>query len=342
MKTSKYCLLAFLLLCLLPDAQAQLSQIGSFYRFNWQYANPAAVDKTFILSNGKYKMLLNANHRQQWSNVQGAPSTSFISFENYVKTSSIRWGVSARRDRAGVFKNDGIIGNFCYFKQFTRSRSHIIHFGLNAGLISSRLNQDELRLADFGAADPASMQNGKMFLDLGAGALYRFDRWFYAGISVPQLLAANVVNQSEGGFIAADRRKNFPTYLLLGGYIELPGKGAVRSDTWSAEPSLWVRYLPGYEYFTVIDRLPVSADLDIRLNIPISFEGGIWVNTGIGTNKTARLGIGYDSELPLIRSSSNTKSGEKRMDIGFNFEFPFGKMIYPLGQTFGVSVKFAG
>ncbi|MGK0363736.1 MAG: type IX secretion system PorP/SprF family membrane protein [Saprospiraceae bacterium] len=320
---------------------AQLLPINSVYRFNWQMGNPAAIDKTFILSNGRYRTMGNINHRQQWLNVEDAPVTSFASFEQYAESNSVRWGGMVMRDRAGAVQNDGAFGNFSYFKQFTRSRYHIIHFGLNAGIISARIKNDELRFADDLSTDPASAPTSKIFFDVGAGALYRFDRYFYIGLSLPQMLAVNVINKSESGAILGERWRNFPVYLLAGGYIELANGGAVRSDTWSLEPSLWLRYLPTYQYYTILDNLPLSADFDIQLNVPLTFEGALWINAGIGTNQTARLGVGYDSEFPFIRSSGNTKSGSNRMDIGFTYEFPFGKMIYPLGQTLALSIKFA-
>jgi type IX secretion system PorP/SprF family membrane protein len=295
----------------------------SFYRYNWQLANAAAIDKSLILKD-KLIYAANVTWRQQWDNIEGAPRLGTASFEYRAdpKYSNYRLGVNTVFDNTHAIGTSGAYFNYTYFTKI--GQGHVIQAGLNAGVIWYRVDANKLKFANQNISDPTSVGQSASFFEVGAGVVYRYQEYFYAGLSTPQLGVLNLAGTSSIGYDAGERMKNVPIYLLLGGIVEL------RNDDWSLEPSGWFRYIPGVRYTTIISS-PFSIDLDLRLNTPFDF----WFSGGTGTNKSVRVGFGF---MPSFRPRQ-TMQTKNNLDIGLVYEFSYDEVIVSFGQTIELSAK---
>ncbi len=304
------------------SADAQITPRLNFYRYNWQLANPAAVDKTFIFDQNIY-LLGNVTIRKQWWDIEGAPQTGILSFEHR-SDSYYRIGVNVLFDHTHAFKTGTAIFNYTYFKPV--GNDGVIYLGLSPGFTWFWVDQELLTFEN--TQDETVVTENQTFFDFGFGLMYVLDETFYFGIASPQLAVFNLSHLKEEGLIADKRLKSIPINVLLGGIIRF-------NEEFSWEPSVWLRYSTGINYQTIGENFPFSIDLDSRFNF---FEQEkFWVSMGGSTTKTARFGLGF---APVIDSDILNWPGGK-IDIGIVYEFPFSETVGYFGQSMELNIRVA-
>ena len=316
----------FLLLCFATAPLcAQQTPYDVFYRSNWQFANPAAIDRSHYLSRYHNSMVLNAGFRQQWIGLEGAPQLYFVSAEYCPEQENTqmpgqKFGLTAYGDKTDAIGTYGIYLNYSRYFLIPYTDGHVLHIGLSAGANLYQIEWEKIRLLNPG--DPLyNTQGSQAYVDFSLGALYRVRKEFYLGLSIPQTFTLNVQSRDSLGRFARERVRH--VYLNIGWFIQrgrydysLPRPD--ESDI-LIEPSAWVRYVPGVSYSTLLHNFPLSIDANLRVH----YKQRFWVGAGYGTNGM------INTEFGISRMLDN----ETRWRIGLGYGIPVGKKYLSLGHS---------
>lgn len=327
--------LTFSLLCALSafQALAQQTPYSIFYRSNWQFVNPAAIDRNHYLSRNHNEMVLNAGFRQQWIGLEGAPTFYYLSAEYCPELTNRtmpgnKFGVTAFGDKTDAIGTYGLYGNYSRFIPIPYSNGHTLHLGLSAGVLLYQVNQSKIILQQ--PDDPIlARQGGQAYVDFAVGALYRIRKEFYAGLSIPQTFTLDFANRdSASGAFATERVRHL--YVNIGGFIQrgeydynnsLPDQRMI-----VIEPSCWIRYVPGVSYSTFINNFPFSIDANVRVH----YRQRFWVGGGYGT--TGLLNV----ECGIGRNTEN----ETRWQVGISYGVPVGRKYLSLGHSAEIGLAY--
>lgn len=290
----------------------QITPYQTFYQYNWQLVNPAAVDKAFMFNETR-PLVINATYRNQWLNVEGSPTVFNFSFEHQpineggATKTGVRWGASVFRDQLDAYNTSGVYGNFSYHFPITEGK--FIHIGTTTGFVFQQLstNPNQFREVEVGGI----IAPDNKYLDVNIGIFYRDNQRFYTGISMPQILALNpsggntnrYLNFIAGGFIPLNKSSN--TSLLL-------------------EPHTWLRFVPD---------LPFGMDANIRLH----YNQRFWVGTGYSNNQL--LAIEFGTSQFFKRNDNGTF--KNRVGFGIKAQLPMGGELNYFGNSFELQVSYA-
>jgi type IX secretion system PorP/SprF family membrane protein len=310
-------------------AKAQQTPFTLFYRNNWQFVNPAAIDRAHYLTSNTKPTVINVGSRAQWLGLDGAPLFYFASAEYCPERPQTlphhKFGVTAFGDQTDALGTYGFYGNYSYYFPLGYSRGKVLHIGISPGFIWSNLNTDKLR-GEPGTNplnDPAVANNNQRgYFDFAFGALYRNSDRFYFGVSVPQTFSLNIYqsgnNNNKAPLFKTQRIQHFNVHcgwFIRRGAYDLSASG--EETTWTLEPSVWVRITPGITYATLIPSNPFSIDANFRAHYRQKF----WFGAGGGTNGIANLEAGFYANM-----------NEAKMQVGIGYGVPVIKKIF-LGHS---------
>ena len=315
---------------------AQQTLLNSFYQYNWSQINPAAVDKIQMFD--EHQTIINATARQQWIGLKGSPLYYHLAFENMPEinnqyTHRIKWGFSVFKDQTDQIQTLGITINFAYYIQFSKNK--FLHFGISPSLIRYQVNIDEIK---FKEEDPLSnVITDQGYTDMNFGVFYRqIDKesktGFYLGLSVPQAFALRFEKKEDSGFFAKERVQHIN--LLAGGFIKKNYR-----TVFAYEPSMLVRYVPGLTYNTLINRLPISADFNLRAYYLYDkgTSNSYWGGLGYSTNRNLRVEIGLDKNGLF----GGDFQDESKVRVAFSWEIPIINSGLNLGQSLELNIAYA-
>lgn len=317
--------------CLILNAQ--LTPYQSFFQYNWQIINPAAIDKSYIYDEPR-EFIVSASYRKQWFGVANSPETYFVSVEHKSSgtknrfSSGVKYGFQAYRDKADDLSHNGFYGNFSYYFPIASS-GKFIHIGTTVGFLWQQLN---LNPNDFKVPEQSGFElPSRNFFDVNVGIFYRDKRKFYAGISIPQLLSLDF----NDGFAPSEERQTQKFYnLILGGFIDSDtydrfGNGS----TWVIEPSIWLRYTPGLTFQSLINDRPFSGDANLKFH----YNQTIWFGSGYSTNQFLNLEFGIGKELDGGVYGHNSD----KITIGASWQIPTGNRHVRLGNSFEIRLAYS-
>ncbi len=180
---------------------AQYSQ----YMYNTISINPAYAGSKEMLS-------VSGLHRNQWLGVDGAPQTQTLSLNfpvGYVK--EIGLGFSVVNDAIGPSNETYINMDFSY--PIRVSRDGVVRFGLK--VVGQFLDVDFNELNPEDANDPSFLNNAdyEFSPNIGAGVYY-YTYNFYLGLSVPNILEGNFLNDRDNTLFIDSERAHF--YVITG------------------------------------------------------------------------------------------------------------------------------
>lgn len=299
MKTFKKTLgLALLSVVLAATAlKAQQDPMVSQYPFSGHFVNPA-----YAGSHDYTNITLLA--RKQWVGFDGAPLTSYLSFDMPVAKKHIGFGGILSNDIIGVTNRSELAGTFAYHLQVGENAK--LAFGLRAGITYYTAKLSELTVWDNNDAVFANDVNGKILPNAGLGAYFYMKR-FYAGISIPA-----VINYEPGTALSIS---NEELPLLERHYYFISGVVIPAGPNVDIKPAVLVKYVPN---------APVQADF----NLSVLFNKVVWVGaswrTGDGilgmveyqATKNLRVGYAYDMSLTHLQ---NYNSGSHEIMIAWDF-----------------------
>lgn len=316
--------ISFLLFALLLCSEALLAQQLPYqtqFRQMYGYINPASVSSDYFLY--EYNTTVNAAYRLQWAAQPQTPRTFYLSGE-YIHNNTDRGaafnlagGLMMMRDRVGPLSLTGVqlriaslFAKDPYFGAFSA--------GFNLGLTQYRilhnrivwesLNDPGIPLDDVATTQP----------ELGAGAYYfkRIRRGkmagdnFYAGISTPQLWAAQTEIENGNNRVPLTR---IPHLYLTGGWYHF-----FNEDTF-LEISIWGKYAAG-------------ARPNVHLTGRFQPVRSFWFGGGFNPNGLAHLEAGFN--LPgFLAENGNLK-------IGYAFDYNITAFDLPLGSSHEIHVSY--
>lgn len=310
----KTLLVSIIFTCIAGLATAQQRPQYTQYIFNNYLLNPA-------LSGIENYTNVMAGYRSQWTGLQGAPVTSYITFNTPLGSRFINGDASAFpaaggenpasrlytqyyqaaephhgigftlvTDKAGPITQTDINATYAY--HIGISARFNLALGVAAGLSRTALNTSEITTE---YVDPAiyNGKGGQWSPDLGAG-IWGYSSNYYFGISAQQILPQNLYYTASNSLY---QNKSVPHFFFTAGYK------IFMSDDLTFMPSFMVKE---------INPVPVTYDITGK----ISFRDVFWLGAsyrhndsmGIlaGFNLSSLINVGYSYDITT--SALNTVS----------------------------------
>ncbi|MBL7816123.1 MAG: type IX secretion system membrane protein PorP/SprF [Saprospiraceae bacterium] len=275
---------AFLIGFLQPTIEAQQLPLLTQYPEYYGLINPASVNRSFLMDNGRNLSIGGLYYLSTTSELQDiAPETGSVRAELIVHRWKYKFLLSSyfQYDKIGITKNTDVYLRGAYIHSF---RGHLSKDGLVAG-VNFGFNRQQFLLHELspnlipndpkiGFVYPPSVN----YKDLGLG-LYYYRKWkeegdyFYGGLSAPRIKQNRLANH----------------------YYALLGFSWAANENYFWEFSTWVRY---------VERVPRQTSINTRLH----FHKVVWLGIGgimspinkpfltgeLGLNcKAVRFGIAY-------------------------------------------------
>lgn len=251
---------------------AQQRPITSTYLYNGLILNPAYAGSINMFS-------ATLTHRDQWVNIDGAPSTQTFTAHTSFMDNRIGSGITIMRDRIGVHDEISLFGSYAYKIHFAHG---ILSMGLQGGVENRVSDFTELTLKD--PNDPLlTGQISKMRPNFGTGIYYANPKVFF-GMSVPQIMRPSIFNVDD--IVSLARADRF--YYINGGAALPMSKHVIFN------PSFLVR---------VQDRQPAGFDLTAQFIIDEVIYAGMSYRSQdsfvfiaqMVLNDNFRIGYAYDT-----------------------------------------------
>ena len=286
-----------------PFAFSQQDALFTQYMFNEVTINPAYAGSHDVVS-------MTGLVREQWTGIEGAPSTQSFNVHTPLRNQRIGIGLSVINDRIGVSDNVNIYAAGSY--RLPLSKTSNLQFGLQAGLTNSRMDLGSLTVQD---ATEEVFSNGsisELSPNFGAG-LYYFTEKFYLGFSVPRLINNNL---SEGGMTFSTQARH---YFLTSGYV------FTLNPKLKFKPTIFYKYVEG-------------APMEIDFTASFVFNDKFWIGAAwrsfdsadllAGFQATEQLFFGYAYDYTLTRLN-DFNSGSHELVVNYRFSFSPSKVITP-------------
>lgn len=269
-KKNYYCLYTLIAFMACHTISAQQKPVSSQYMFNGLLLNPAYAGVHDHLN-------ANFSYRNQWVNLEGAPSTTIFSMHSGIKHKNIGLGLLVMNDRIGAHTENAVFASYSY-------KIHMMHgtlsMGLQAGFNNLASDYTNLNLQE--ATDPFFGVIGDTKINFGTGVFYNSDR-FYAGVSIPYIRRKRTINDLDYLRSFSESRNYYVTGGLI---IDLSPKVKIK-------PSTLLRFEDG---------MPVAGDMNLNLfleevlNLGVSYRSGDSFITlfEIKLNDYLRFGYAYD------------------------------------------------
>ena len=286
----RICLLLLpLMMAAAPQLKAQQDVMISQYLFNGLLVNPGYAGSHPYTSS----TLL---HRSQWTQFDGAPTTSIVAVDGALRNNSLGIGLLMIQDQIGLNTQSDVSVNFAYRMRLGAGK---LAFGLKGGLSNMRSDLFAAELTDPGDPNYAENQQITQVARFGFGAYYHMQR-FYLGVAIPTLFSAS---------LSAFDNVAEPHLLTTAGVV------IQASDAIQLKPSFLVKATQG-----------APAQLD--LNLHALFQERIWLGAGWRTGDaivgmmeiqvTPELRIGYARDF-TTSAIQNFSNGSNEVLIGFDF-----------------------
>lgn len=288
---------------------AQQDPQYSQYMFNGLVLNPA-----YAGTRGHFSAVAIA--REQWVNLDGAPSTQSFSFNGTSRNRKHGFGFSLQNDKIGVTSNTGVSAVYAF--RIPVAEESFLSFGLQGSLDNYRANFNDVRLdfaGDPQVNDPAFTGNQVNLLLPNAGAgVFFHTRKFYLGASTPKLIRQNLYDANTGS-----------QAVQVGHYFFTGGLVFNLSDFVKFKPSFLAKYqsVSGAQFdvnaqFLLADRLWLGASY--RTEDAMVFMAEFQIT------QVFRLGYAYDMTTSSLRSY---QGGSHEFMLGLDLDVKRSKMISP-------------
>ncbi|GAA4279916.1 PorP/SprF family type IX secretion system membrane protein [Gaetbulibacter aestuarii] len=274
------------------------------YMYSANIINPAYAGSRGVTS-------ITSQYRAQWTGIEGAPRAINFSSSGPLdyRYENMGLGATIIHETIGPSVETALAGDFSY--QIYIDRYTYLNFGIKAGL--KLINIDYNKLDIYNATDPTFQFNveNRVSPIAGAGVYIYSDLW-YAGISVPDLLATRYFDNNSVS--TAKERANF---YAMGGYV------FQLNPNLKFKPTALVKYVSG---------APLGVDFSANFLINETFTLGAsyrFTNafsaiTGFQINNKLFIGYSYDIDTTAIRQYNSGSHGVfLRLDIGTNRDLRF-------------------
>ncbi len=277
------------------------------YMMNYFLVNPAEGGTDDFID-------IKAGYRKQWMDVQGAPTTMYISghapigkhsnsFDDVKQLGHHGAGGAIIRDEIGPFSVTSVKASYSY--HLPVAKDFMISLGAFAGVKNYGLNQSELEWdQDGGIHSDYSNLRSQTTPDIGVG-IWGYSRKYFFGISTFQLtgskLDLNTVSEMEG---TLDRH-----FFFTAGYNFEFG------DKWDLVPSFVVKKVAPAPYSVDLNA-KLRYDHNYWLGISYRHDDAVIAMAGLTIKKVFEIGYAYDFTTTNI---NNYSAGTHEFVLGLRF-----------------------
>lgn len=297
MKTRYLILLAMLLW--FTDFYAQQDPMYTQYMYNMNVVNPAYAGSRGTLSIGMLG-------RTQWTAVDGGPKT--VTFDAHAPVGrKVGMGLSMIADEIGPAKEQNIYADFSY--TVTTSLEGRLAFGLKAGVTLLDVNLLDVVLPQTqNSDDPLFDENiNQAFPNFGAGVYY-YNEKFYVGLSVPNILKSEHIDDENVNTVASEEAH----FFLTSGYV------FNLSSTLKFKPSVMFRGVTGAPLsidinanFLMYERFEVGASYRVQDAVSLLFNFGV----------TRSFRVGYAYDYTISDFSNSMTGGSHELFLLYDIDF---------------------
>jgi type IX secretion system PorP/SprF family membrane protein len=284
---------AILMYCAVLQSHAQQQVMFTQYMFNGLAINPAYAGSHETFS-------ATALLREQWTGLDGAPSTQTFSMHAPVRDQKMGLGVLFLHDKIGVTNQTGAYLSYAYRIPFSNGAK--LAMGIQGGFTNYNAKFSMVSSTDpsFNSGDVVEFKP-----NFGAGIYYNTER-FYAGASVPQLMETKFDNNNTDADSWLVRH-----YFFTAGYV------LDIAENLKFKPNILGKYVQG-------------APFELDLNANLLFSETIWAGISwrsfdsidailqLQVNPRLQIGYAYDfatrSEIRRVNSGSH--------EIMLNYRIP--------------------
>jgi type IX secretion system PorP/SprF family membrane protein len=265
-------------------ANAQQDPIYALYLNNPFVLNPAYAGMNNNLEG-------NITFRNQWAGFDGHPQTLNASGHISLSENKLGAGLQIIQDKIGENKNTSVTGAYSY--RIEVKEHQFLSFGMQADLINYKSDPSMIQVFD--NSDPAFPYYSQTKLNLGAGLLYKTDK-FFVGFSVPRFFT-NTLDANNQNIKVYKQH-----YYLMGTYLFYLSERVI------FKPSVLLKGLSGS---------PVSADVNFNFNLDRKYSAGLYTRN-FNT-------FGFLTQIQLA----------EKFRLCYAFEMPSGKSVgarYPTNE----------
>ncbi|WP_033418066.1 PorP/SprF family type IX secretion system membrane protein [Cytophaga aurantiaca] len=300
MKTFKYFLQAFPVMCLCLSNHAFAQQQSSFtnYMYNVQTYNPAYVGSRQAIS-------VVGLYRLQWVGYDGAPKTQTISVSAPIAKQKLGLGLSFENDKIGPMNSTSAYADFAYHLPLTEKSK--LSFGTKIGVNLLSTSLSSVKLDDPNDVSFNSNMQNKAIPNVGFG-MYYYSPKFYAGISTPQILTKTVSGEYQGQSMNLYQQK-VHFYMIAGTVFNL-------TEALDLKPTMLTKVVAG---------APVQVDLTTTLIYKQLLYAGIMVRTGesvgglFGFMFSNTLLFGYSYDWTILNKTNSYHYGSHELVLRYDF-----------------------
>lgn len=207
------------------NVAAQQTRLSSLYKENRFLINPANAG----YSEGLVGYI---NYRNQWTNVQGSPTTGIVSLHTPLgKNTNI--GTNVVYDKTNFVST--VNAKLAYAHDIKLATDHQLTLGLGVGINSTQLNFDDAIVEN---PNDVILSNGNVnstVFDMDAGIRYSWKGLLEIGIASPHVI------ETIGEIRAKEKEFTYDLSRHFSGYV---GYDFWIKDKWLIGPSAMVRWLP--------------------------------------------------------------------------------------------------
>lgn len=284
-----------LAVCAWAQQDAQYSQ----YMFNQLAINPAFAGSREVFSSALV-------YRNQWTGIQGAPTTAAASAQMPLKQKKIGIGAEVYSDRLGPKAANAILFSYAYRLRLGKGK---LAFGLRMGMMNYVYDWSKMDYKDQSDVYNTQARSSKL-TGTGDFGLYYYTRTFYCGLSGTHL---NRGNTTEFDTDSSRQARHF--FFTLGKSFEV---GATVIN-----PVLAIK---------TAGNAPATTDLGVnillreRLWVGMSFRSayGIVLLTQYQINEKFKCGYSYDMGTNRIGRAGG---GSHEIMIGYDINILGGTKI---------------
>jgi type IX secretion system PorP/SprF family membrane protein len=300
MKKVKYLIaLSALLWNVYVNAQQQV--MFTQYMFNGLAINPAYAGSHQTVS-------MTALMRQQWTGLDGAPSTQTFSVHSPMRKERFSLGLLFLHDKIGVTNQNGIYGSYAY--RIPISNKGKLAFGLQAGATFYNALFSKVSITD-----PTFKNDVRLAKpNVGFGVYYNTDR-FYVGFSMPQLIQTTFDKNNPDSDSKLVRH-----YFASAGYVFDLGPGL------KLKPNVLLKAVSG-------------APVELDLNMNSLFRDVLWVGLSWRTFDSFdailqfqindQFQVGYSYDFATTTELRRVNGGSHELMLNYRFTFNKSRLITP-------------
>ncbi len=273
-----------LLLAAVYYTSAQQDALYSQYMFNKLLINPGYTGQPEAIST-------TAAFRRQWVGFDGSPTNFSINSHMPFKGDQVNLGLIISSDNVGVTQTTGIFGTYAYRLNLDIGQ---LGLGVDAGFNLHRRKWGEVD--PINPNDDVFLRDTKtLFLPNAGVGFYLENDVYYAGLSIPRLLA-NKIDYTKNDVSTSRLSRH---YYLMGGYNYEINRDIV------LQPSAMIRMVAG-------------APIEVDITAGALFNESIWIGTTFRTGDAIVLLLNYrlDDKIFIGYSADFTYSQLSRYSSG--------------------------